>query len=125
MPPPLEEIVIPAQKIRALLDFHDDCIVLRSALNVRMSGILTGALKIGFAGRGPSETFARITEHVLIPLCYEVALYMSALGVVPVRLVEASVVTRNDQARKRRYSELGSASTRDLVPTIPHWSTYE
>jgi hypothetical protein len=121
----MQDIDIDSVKIGKLLALHDESICIRAALSTRMSGIITGDLSLELDGRGSSTTFDRIVEQVLVPLCYEVALHMAAIGIVPIKLIKANVLTRNDQARKRRFSELGSAKTEDRVPFIPHYTTYK
>jgi hypothetical protein len=120
----MEKVTIPRKLVGELLSLHDESVCVKAAFGARMAGIITGDLSLELNGRGSSKTFDRIVEEILMPLCYDVALHMVALGVVPVRLVRASVLARHDQSRKRRYGDLGSDHVDELVPVIPHYTTY-
>ena len=107
-----------------LLTLKQRSITISAAFDTRMSGLITTDLGFKMKGVGSSQTMERIIQERLVPLCAVVALHMSALGIVPVRLAEAVVNVSDDPARKKRYGDSNPQSAKEIVPVIPHYTTW-
>ena len=120
-----KRVIIGKDTVAMLLGLKNKSICVAAAFETRMSGLITTDLDFEMAGVGSSLIMERIIEERLVPLCSIAALHISAMGVVPVRLVDTRVKVSDDPDRKKRYKAAQEDYALDVVPVIPHYTTYE
>jgi len=116
-------VLVPRELTAQLLMLKDVDPVIHAAFSARLQGIIATELELTSPGMVSASTTRRVSELFLRPMIPEVVNHLWSLGVCPYRKTRERI-RADDPERAEKYGPAAPKLAKELVPAIPHWTTY-